>query len=966
MDSLRVSLALSNPDLANTVKFTSHLEEISNSQSRLAYSLTVLNMDFCRQFDRILKILLDSVSSDQITVRTRSLKSVTQMLEKDPSLLERAGNVKRLIMKCATDVSSMVRDSALMLIGKCIVLRPKLEQDFCKSVLALTNDSTIGIRKRSMRLLKDMYLRNPRKEIKAIIGDSLLQRAKDLDKGVSDLARQIFEEIWLSPFWKSLDSTDSSIHDRIALKDQVGLIIETVQRGESVAYVLVSLIREVLSNESKSAAANFKVCKSFVAMAFDAMIDNEEQAERLDQRHVLQTLTVFAKASAKLFTSDQLQQLQPYIANLSNSDDLNIFRYVVVIFRCVLPVMPTIQHGLLRKIQTVLLHSVSKLGRAELNEVAACLWTINGTLNDPEKLVKLTLSVLKNLRAMGEIDFTHQNQKDNLNRLKKYIRIAGYFGKHCDFESNGKAFQDSLEWWRGVSVAGLIVNSVSPFASAKQPLSLRADALNSIGLICQSFPHQFNQEHISSVFQEVLVEGDSELQNIVLSSFKEFFAMQERQVEVKYDELLGENIPPTGGKLGGSMTASDSDGASALIAQRFLQCVLRIALASQDLSALTATEVVTSINRQGLVHPKESGPALVALETSTNPAIAEVAFQEHRNLHQQHESMFEREYMRAIREAFKYQQDIVKDPLGFTTQPPTAKLRSMFEIIKTSKGKYQKKFLSNYCSKIDFDLAKLDVSDSPPSALQYPRFLIENLVLFDYGRMDELLHTIGCMERIVAGTGSGIAHSISTEIFHINVDSVLESPGDTAKESGSTDNVSRIDFDSARLRQLTTGSIILSSLWDARTYLRRLYGLVASQQRRDSKAKAAAKDLNRAPTKVQGVSADRLLAAIAEKVNSLNSQESMLQQCKDFVELLSIDNEVKVAADGEEGIERPETPSGEEEGDTPMQANGRSKSLKRKTSVSVTGTPQKRAKGRPSLGKRKKSGRSVGEDDDWD
>ena len=952
--------------LTDTDGATSALPEVTNSQSRLAYALIVLNMDFCRQFDRILKILLDSITSDQITVRTRSLKSVTQMLEKDPSLLDRARNVKVLIMKCATDVSSMVRDSALMLIGKCIVLRPALEQEFCKTILALTNDPTIGVRKRSMRLLKDVYLRNSRKDIKAVIGDSLLQRANDSDKGVSDLARQIFEEVWLAPFCKSLDSTESSVQDKIALKEQIGLIVRTVQRGENVASVLVTMIREVLSNESKSAATNFKVCKALVTTAFETMIDTEDQAERLDQRHVLQTLTVFAKANSRLFTSDQLQHLQPYIANLSNADDLNIFRSVVVVFRCVLPVMPTVQHGLLREIQNVLLHSVSKLGRAELNEVAACLWTINGTLKEPEKLVKLTVSVLKNLHTLKDIDFADHSQKDNLNRLKKYIRIAGYFGKHCDFEDHRKFFQDSLPWWKGTSVAGLIVNSMSPFTGAKQPLSLRADALNSVGLICQSFPHQFNQEHVSIVFQDILDRGDPELQNIVLSSFKEFFAMQERQAEVKNDDFQGENHVPTGGKLGGSMTANDSDGASALIAQKFLKHVLRIALASQELSALTATEVITSINRQGLVHPKESGPALVALETSTNPAIAEVAFLEHRNLHQQHESMFEREYMRAIRETFKYQQDIVKDPLGYTAQPPVAKLRSMFDIIKTSKGKYQKKFLSNYCSKIDFDLTKLGVSDGASPALQYSRFLIENLALFEFGRVDELLHAIACMERIVAGTGSGIAHSISTDIFHLSVESTLESPGDKAKDTRGTDDASSLCYDITRLRQLTTGSIILSCLWEARTYLRRLFGLAASQQRRDSKAKAAVKDLNKASTKVQGINGDRLLAAIAEKVGSLNSREAMLQQCQDFVELLSIDNEVKVAAEGEEEVDRPGTPSGEDEGDTPMQASGGSRTLKRKSSVSVTGTPQKRPRGRPSAGKRRRSGKSVDENDEWD
>lgn len=917
-------------------------------------------MDFCRQFDRVLKILLDSISSEQITVRTRSLKGVTQMLEKDPSLLDRARNVKLLIMKCATDKSSMVRDSALMLIGKCIVLRPGLEQDFCKPLLIATNDAATGVRKRAMKLLKDTYLRTTQRDLRLAISDSVLHRAKDFDKGVADLARQTVEEIWLAPFWGSLEAARADVQKKLALQRQVALVVETVQRGESVASILSSLVKELLTNEAKNASANFRVCEVMVATAFENMMDTESSLERLEQRAVLQTLTVFARANSRLFTSDQLKYLQPYIGNLSNSDDLHLFRSAVVIFRCVLPTMSSVQHPLLRDVQSALLQSLSKLGSMELNEVAACLWTINGTLNNPDRLVKLVISVLRNLQTSKDTVFSDLSQKENLNRVKKYIRIAGYLGKHCDLEDHQRAFRESMKWWKGTSVAGLIIGCVYPFAGNPQPLALRADALNSIGLICQSQPYQFNQESISNLFDKVLTSGELELQNIVLSGFRDFFAKQESQSELKYEEPT--RIPKglAVGKLGTSMTASDSDGASALIAQRFLKSVLHIALASQEPSALTATQVIASINRQGLVHPKESGPALVALETSSNPAIAEVAFQEHRNLHQQHESMFEREYMRAIGEAFNYQKDIVKDPLGYTTVPYSSKLRSMYDIISTSKGKYQKKFLSGFCAKIDFDPAKLNVEGTPPAPLQYARFLIENLAFFEYGRMDELLHTIACMEKIVSGTGSGIAHSINTEIFQVNVNSIFEAPGEGAPEAKRLETFNA-NINSLRLRQLTTGSIILSSLWEARTFLRRLYGLQASQQRRDSKAKALAKDLNKAPSKALGITGERLVKAIAEKMESLASQESMLSQCQNFVELLSVDTEVKVASEGEDGIEGPGTPSEEDVDITPVPGSGGSRTLKRKGSASVTGTPQKRKKGRPSL-KRKKSG--IEEDSD--
>lgn len=940
------------------------MEQISSNQSRLSYGLAVLSMDFCRQFDRVLKILLDSISSEQITVRTRSLKSVTQMLEQDPSLLDRARNVKVLIMKCATDVSSMVRDSALMLIGKCILLKPALEQEFCKTVLILSSDSAIGVRKRAIRLLKDIYFRNSRKDIRSAIADSLLQRARDLDVGVSDLARQTFEDIWFSPYWKSAESVDLSVQDKISLQRQVGLLVETVQRGEVVATVMVSLLQDVLSGKSKMAAANFKVCKILITIAFEGMIDTEHLSERLEQRHILQTLTVFARASARLFAPEQLQYLQPYITNLSNSDDLNVFRSTVIIFRCVLPIVSTVQHSLLRDVQTALLHSISKLGRAEMDEVAACLWTINGTLNDPEKLIKLTASVLKNLRNLEDVDFADSKHAQDLNRVKKYIRIAGYFGKHCDFESHNKTFQQSLTWWKGSSVAGLIVSSISPFARTKQPLPLRIDALDGIGLICQSWPYQFNQDNISRMFQEILENGQPGLQKIVLSSFRDFFSKQERQAEAKIHETVDvENLQAN--KLGGSMTASDGDGASALIAQRFLKSVLRIALASQDASALTATQVITSVNRQGLVHPKESGPALVALGTSTNQDIADVAFQEHRNLHQQHESMFEREYMRAIQEAFKYQKAIVKDPLGTTSVPPVSKLRGMFEIIKTSNGKYQKKFLSNFCSKIDFDVTKLDTADAMLDRLQYSRFLIENLAFFEYGRIDELLHTISCVEKIVASTGSGIAHSISTEVFRVEVESNVDNPSIIGQEVKETSKVSTHEVDLKRIRQLTTAAVILSCLWEARTFVRRLFGLPTNQQRRDNKAKALAKDVNKAPTKVQGVVGEKLLAAIAEKVSSLDTQESMLKECKSFVELLSVDSELKVAADGEEDTTHAETPSGDDEIDTITPAGGGPRSMKRKGSVPASGSPQKKRKGRPLVGPRRKSGKGVNNEDEW-
>lgn len=938
----------------------SGFEPVSISQARLGYGLTVLNVGFCKAFERILKILLESMSSEQATLRNRSLKSVVHMLEKDPTILDRGAYVIRLIIKCASDPSSMVRDSALALIGKCILIKPALEDDMCRSILACTGDPAIGVRKRSMRLLKDIYLRNSRKDVKAVIADSLLQRAKDSDESVSDLARQMFEEIWLYPFYKFGAAGGDSVTDKLALKEQVTLVIRTVKRGESVVSVLDSLLQSVLSNDSKNAPANFRVCRAMVAAMFDGIIHQEELPQGPEQQLILQTLTVFAKANAKLFTAEQLQHLQPYVENLSSADDLLLFRAVVVIFRYVLPHLCVPQSGFLGEIQTALLKSLPRLAEAELNEVVPCLWTISSVLKNSGKLVRTATSIFARIPRVQDPTPADKDQRTALTRVKNYMRIAGYIGKYWDLENEQKAFQENFHGWMGNSVSGLMVDLITPYTDPEQPDWMRAMALESLGLICQTWPQHFVKAQINDAFKKVFEEGNAEFQNVVLLSFRDFFARQERRSERKIDPPDTNRPDPEPGRLIGPMTSSDIDGASALIAQQFLGQVLRIALASQDAYALTATEVLATINRQGLVHPKECGPALVALETSTNRMIADIAFKEHRNLHQQHESMFEKEYMKAVQEAFVYQRHIVRDPRGATLKPYAAKLRPLFEIIKMSKGKYQKKFLSNLCGKIDFDLAKLDVSAEPPTHLQCAKFVVENLAFFEYGRVDELLYAVSCMENVVTGTGAGVAHAIETELCKVKTEPTSDGMAQLPEQARATNQPVNLE----RLRQLATASMILSILWAARSFLRRLFSLNPNQQRRDDKAKASAKDLNRAPTRVHGVTGDRLWAQISEIMTGLSSREAMMHQCKEFLELLAHDDEVKVPNDDAgEDSGRFDTPSVEDEGDAQVFPSREPKAAKRKNSTSVSETPKRpRKRGRPSLGGGRKSGASLNDD----
>ncbi|KAJ5230348.1 hypothetical protein N7489_011056 [Penicillium chrysogenum] len=935
-------------------------DKVPNVHGKFAYILTVLNSNFGKAFDTILKVLLASFLGDSAKVRSRSLKSVIYMLEKDPNLLDRDPSVLRVIHRCTTDASPMVRDSALQLIGQCIGLKPELEEEGCRSILACAPDQTAGVRKRCIGLLKELYHKTSRKELKLAILDSFLQRTGDLEESVASLARQTFEEIWLVPFHESIDSSSEGPKLKIALGEQVGLIIGLTERSETALESLSVCLKGVLSDKSKSAALNFKVCKAMVSTMFQRLVEDSDGSSKEFQQALLQTITVFAKSNAKLFTPDQLEALHPYIGHLSTADDLFIFRSVVVIYRCVLPFLSSSHNTLLKEVQNDLFKSVAKLARAELNEVMACLWTINSVLQNTNRLVKLTVSVLKPLQQYKSVDLSSTTHAAILARAKSYIRIAGCVGRHCDLEKYASHFKSEFPTWAGGSVAGLMIDSIIPFTASNSPFELRVMALESLGSICQSWPGQFGRERTRQTFAQAFKEDAPSLQNIVLRSFADFFAIHEGKSEKAVMPTAEAAAQEDNTRLGGSLKASDNDGAAALIAQHFLSNMLQVAQSRQDTYSLTAIELIASINRQGLVHPKECAGVLVSLETSTVPAIAKIAFDTHKMLHQQYESMFEREYMRAVQEAFYYQRDIVGDSNGANARPYVSKLAPLFEIVKISNSRYQKKFLANICSKINFEPKKLDVTGNPPEHLLLARFISQNLAYFDYGQLAELVPTIACMERIVSSTGTIVAHAIETDISPTPIGPPqLDASNDTAPGFAPEVPQSTIvpqQVNPATLRLLATAAASLSMLWEARTHLRRLYGISAHSKNKEGKP--ATKDLNKTATKVHGVTGDKFWEAIARNMTALDSEEAMHQKCREFATLLSIDEEFRV-----DGDEDAEGDSLDAIGDIDETVAPRP--MKRKSSVSSSNL-SKRPKGRKSSTGKKKSSAEPDEDLDWD
>lgn len=909
--------------LTNEYSFRS----VSANHARLAYAITLLRSQLCESFSAILNILLGSMASDQATVRSKSLKSINQVLETDPSILDGDSVVIQLILQCSHDSSTQVRDSALGLIGKCIAMRPALEDKMIETVVQRFIDTGPGVRKRAMKLARDIYLRNHNRAVRSAISHGLLHRVQDPEESVRDLARQMIEEIWFAPFHKG----ESTAASKISLADHVALMIQTVKNG-NVSNVLDKVLQTILAPESKTAQVNFEVCTKLVSSMFD-LVDNPdpEDPSAPSGRDALQVLMILAKADAKLFTFEQIRLLKPYITTISTGEDLAVSRAVVVIYRRVLPHLSSVHAQFFSDVRKELMPAVSKVTRALLDDIIACLWIISNLLENSEHLARLVSSSLTAIQKLRIISQKEPLDERKIRQFDRYSLIVGMAGKHCDFDKHLDTFKAPFPKWSGTSVSKLMVDVLIPFAASSQPLDVRKAALDAVGLICQSSPRNYVAVNVYTTFQQVLDQQIPVLETMILKSLKEFLLIEEKRSEEASSASALNGTGDSKRELTVMGGTSYDDVASATT-HRFLKEITRIALAAQDDHAFLAVEVLASISRQGLVHPKETGVSLITLETSSVTRISELAYLEHKALHEKHETVLEREYLKAIQAAFTYQRDVAKDPHGATTNPFTSKLHLMMEVMKISKAKNRQRFLEKICALVDFDVSKLDTSEEVPAHVQFSRFVIENVAFFDYLTVGELQATVATMEKLVASTGATVAHAIESEIFQMRMD-IDSDP--QASTNGEVPQAPAIDF--GRLRQLTAASMVLLSLWEARTYLRRLYGMGTA--RKEPKGKNQAKDLSRSPVKVQGVNGEKFWEEVGTTMTALHSRERMTATCKSLVELMNVDKEFKIAEEDEDlEAEDPATPSNDEE-DEDAGDRGR----KRKAS-STPGGRKKRAR----------------------
>jgi len=245
-------------------------------------------------------------------------------------------------------------------------------------------------------------------------------------------------------------------------------------------------------------------------------------------------------------------------------------------------------------------------------------------------------------------------------------------------------------------------------------------------------------------------------------------------------------------------------------------------------------------------------------------------------------------------------------------------------------------------------LSKLDVSQEMPDHVQFARFVAQNVALFEYGKMDELMHTILQLEMsFTKGTAELQAAIEATIQPEVSLKDGTHLPDDAARVAAT------IEVD--KLRPLVAAAIASTVLWEARSHLKQQYGI-----RGDTKLALGlmkqAKEFGKPPIKVHGLGAENFWRNTTTVLSSFDNTEAMIDRCHKFLALMSEDETVKVPTGDEEILE-----IGHDDDNAievlPPPKRGR----KRKSIASPGGTPKK-ARGRPLKSLRRSSSLSSRDD----
>ncbi|KAJ7211043.1 hypothetical protein B0H12DRAFT_389308 [Mycena haematopus] len=720
-------------------------------------------------FQPILNVVLVALDAPAIFMRTKALRALGQIVTSDPSVLAEP-NVRRAIESHLLDNSPAVRDAAVELIGKYMIESPEVAGDYYSKIADRMADTGLSVRKRVIKLLKAFYAVIDDNTRKVDICMRLVMRMVDEDDTVKDLAIKTIEELWFPVVLPSALKSQKGVtvnQDKGPLLSKVAVIMGTSahfnDRQSPLEDILHQIIAEKQGNEAAYLHARYtEICEALI----DGLVDASDLPD-FTVNNCVRTIYLFTASYPAILSGSNASTLLPYLKQATSAEQQATNDYLLKIFRASIPHMPRtaikFAQELQAAIQPMILKPSPMGGLQGLQELVACLCTVVQCLtHDFPRLIALLKSC--NSRIQQNIK-TGIPAKD-VRALGVLIVIIALLGEHCDFERIRRESPAVVPDLDSISSTTPIVEHIyGTLLELYEKCNnddLRGRILQCLGFLFRAQPTLMTMERSAVVMDEIFSSSDEDRRARLLKIIQEFLISEAAKHSAKLKDVVAVKgkAKPTDvnmDELVGNTDGFADSGVSSAVVQRYIDHILQAALSQHPQIQAAAIDVLTFTIKQGLAHPLQSFPVVVALETSPISSLSGRASALHSLLHQKHSSLLNARYVQSARASFDYQRRVTQEVQGFRLQPtPVALLQRWYSLVREKRVTRQE-FLKALVKV--FNLPRHD--EATQVEVDFTRYMAENFSAFDYKTQEEVVTVIKELTVVLSVDGTRLLEIIS-------------------------------------------------------------------------------------------------------------------------------------------------------------------------------------------------------------
>ncbi|KAM7392066.1 hypothetical protein PAMP_022705 [Pampus punctatissimus] len=697
---------------------------------------------FAQSFDIYLTQILRVLGESAIAVRTKAMKCLSEVVAVDPSILARS-DMQRGVHGRLMDNSTSVREAAVELLGKFVLSRPQLTEQYYDMLIERILDTGISVRKRVIKILRDICLEQPTFSKITEMCVRMIRRVND-EEGIKKLVNETFQKLWFTP---------TPAHDKETMTRKILNITDVVAACRDTGYDwFEQLLQNLLKSEED---ASYKPAKRACVQLVDNLVEHilkyeESLAENKGVNSTrlvacITTLYLFSKIRAQLMVKHAMT-MQPYLTTKCNtSNDFMVICNVAKILELVVPLMEHPSETFLATIEEDLMKLIIKYGMTVVQHCVSCLGAVVNKVTHNYKFVWACFN--RFYGALNKLKIQHQEDPNsttlvaNKPFLLRSLFTVGALARHFDFD---------LEEFKGTNkvVIKEKVLELLLYFTKHEDEEVKTKAIIGLGFLVIMHPSQMFMPEVKTLYNGILADASSSinlkiqiLKNLQTYLQEEDTRMQEADREWK--KLSKQEDLKEMGDI--------SSGMSSSIMQLYLKQVLEAFFHTQSSVRHFALNVIALTLNQGLIHPVQCVPYLIAMGTDPEPSMRNKADQQLVEIDKKYTGFIHMKAVAGMKMSYNLQQAIEMSRKtiirGFRQDETHSALCShLFTMIRGNR-QHRRAFLISLLNLFD---------DSAKTEVNMLLFIADNLACFPYQSQEEPLFIMHHIDICLSVSGSNL------------------------------------------------------------------------------------------------------------------------------------------------------------------------------------------------------------------